>query len=249
MSKSASLRAPAPLPDLPAADPPVVDAVDRLAASVARAESRLQALEEIRAIGMRLMRKLEDAPAANSDAPRPDPAVAFAKLSRAVRLTVDLEVRAEEDLRAALAGEVTARTVRREASERRAIDADEERRQHAQNRVADQVGIAIAREVETEKEYWERHAALDERLAWDAAYEDLHDRPLRQVVEELCADIGLTPDWSDWTKDGWREPAEIGPDARPDFSPFKRPSPRPILKLTGEPAGPPKIFELARPPP
>jgi hypothetical protein len=195
---------------------------------------------------MRLMRKLEDTPAA--DAPPPDPAVAFAKLSRAVRLTLDLEVRAEEDLRAALAGEVSARAVRRQARERRAIEADKVRCRDAQNRVADQVGIAIAREVESEKEFEERHAAKDERLEWDAAYDELQDRPLREVVEQLCGDLGLSPDWSDWIDGGWPEPKEVGPDARPHFSPFKRPSPRPLLKRTLQKPRPSHHFELADPP-
>jgi hypothetical protein len=64
MSKSARIPAPAPTLDPTVADPPVVDEATRLAASVARAESRLRVLEEIREIGMRLMRKLEDAPVA-----------------------------------------------------------------------------------------------------------------------------------------------------------------------------------------
>ena len=254
MSKSASLDAPAPLPDPPADDPRAVAESDRLAASVARAESRLRVLEEIREIGMRLMRKLEEAPVAGSDAPRADPAVAFAKLSRAVRLTLDLEVRAEEDLRAALAGEVTAHEQRRETRERLAAKAeelagkaDEKARQDAVRRVEDQVEIAIGREAETEKEYFERSAAMDERLDCDEAYEDVRDQPFREVVERLCRDIGLAPDWSDWTDDGWPELPDRGPQARPPWSPFHRVSPKPILKKSQDYLR--QTFELAKPPP
>jgi len=254
MSKSASLDAPAPLPDPPADDPRAVAESDRLAASVARAESRLRVLEEIREIGMRLMRKLEEAPVAGSDAPRADPAVAFAKLSRAVRLTLDLEVRAEEDLRAALAGEVTAHEQRRETRERLAAKAeelagkaDEKARQDAVRRVEDQVEIAIGREAETEKEYFERSAAMDERLDCDEAYEDARDEPFREVVERLCRDIGLAPDWSDWTDDGWPELPDRGPQARPPWSPFHRVSPKPILKKSQDYLR--QTFELAKPPP
>jgi hypothetical protein len=28
-------------------------------------------------------------------------------------------------------------------------------------------------------------------------------RPLRESVEAICADLGLTPDWSRWTDDGF----------------------------------------------
>jgi hypothetical protein len=250
MSKSASLCAPAPPSDPPAADP----AVDRLAASVARAESRLRALEEIREIGMRLMRKLEDAPAGKSDEPRTHPAVAFAKLSRALRLTIDLEVRAEQGLCAALAGEVSAHEARRAIRERLVAEAeelagaaDEKARQDAVSRVEHQVVIAIGREAETEKEYFERFAALHERLDWDEANEDVRDQPFREVVERLCQDIGLAPDWSDWTGDGWPEPPERGPEARPRWSPFHQVTPKPILKKNQNYLR--QIYELAKPPP
>jgi hypothetical protein len=252
MSKIAPMATPAPQPDPPADDPSTVAEAARLAAAVARAERRLRVLEEIAEIGMRLMRKLDDAAAAAPDAPRPDPAVAFAKLSRAVRLTLDLEIRAEEDLRAALAGEVGAHEKRREARERpgdkaEAGDADELARQHARGRVEEQVELAIDRESETEKEYFERSAALVERLQDDEAYEDVRDLPFREVVEQLCKDIGLTPDWSDWTENGWPEPAARGPQARPPWSPFHAPSPRPILKQNQNYLR--QMYDLAKPPP
>lgn len=253
MSKSDSLSAAASTPAPSAADPRPVDEADRLAASVARAERRLRVLEEIAEIGMRLMRKLDDAPAAASDAPRPDPAVTFAKLSRAVRLTLDLEVRAEEDLRAALAGEVRAHERRRETRDRLADkakelagEADETARQEARNRVEDQLEIAIMRETETEKEYFERCAALEERLEDDDAYDDVRGQPFREVVERLCTEIGLDPDWSDWTDEGWPEPPKYGPEAREPWSPFRQPSPRPILKQNQNYHQ--QTYELANPP-
>src|ERR1700677_878615 len=113
MAKHALIAASAAPLDPPADQRPPVDEAAHLAAAVARAGRRLRVLEEIGDIGMRLMRKLEDAPAAN--APQPDTAGDFAKFSRGVRLTIDLERRVEEDLRAALAGEVSAEAVRREA--------------------------------------------------------------------------------------------------------------------------------------
>ena len=252
MSKSAPECAPAPKADPPADDPAAVAEARRLAERVARAESRLRVLEEIRAIGMRLMRKLEDAPVAGSDAPRPDPAAGFAKVSRAVRLTLDLEVRAEEDLSAALAGEVSAHEKRRETHDRvageaneRAFKTDETARHVARERVEEQVEIGIIREVETETDFFERSAAMNERLEEDEAYEDVRDQPFREVVERLCADIGLDPDWSDWTDEGWPEPPLRGPEARPPWSPFHLPSPRPLLKKYRQHHSP--VYELADP--
>jgi hypothetical protein len=248
MSKSAKKAAPAPRPDPPADDPPAVDEADRHARSVARAERRLRVLAEIGDIGMRLMRKLENPPTKDeaANAPRPDPATAFTKLSRAVRLTLDLEERAEEALRAALAGEVAAHEKRRETRDRLAGETEQKAWQDALSRVEDQIEIAIARESETEKEYFERFAAMDERLESDEAYEDVRDRPFREVVERLCTEIGLTPDWSDWTDDGWPELPAGGPGTRHRWSPFHKPSPRPILKKNQKYEQ--KTYELADPP-
>ena len=65
---------------------------------------------------------------------QPDPAASFAKLSRAIRLTVDLKGRVDE----------APRETRLAALRQRALNADGERAQAARNRVERQVGIAIA---------------------------------------------------------------------------------------------------------
>lgn len=245
-----SIAAPAAPPPPIADDPAAVAEAERLALAVVRAERRLRTFEEISEIGMRLLRGLENPPAKDeaSDKPRLDPALAFAKLSRAVRLTLELEARAEETLRAAIAGEMTADATRGAARERLAREADADQQQRAVARVADQVFIAIARETETKDDYDERSAALDERLDWDVAYDDVRGRPFREVVEQLCEDLDLTPDWSDWTDDGWPDPPQVGRDARPHHSPFRAPSPWPILKRTLEKPKVPGVLELADPP-
>jgi hypothetical protein len=55
----------------------------------------------------------------------------------------------------------------------------------------------------------------------DAFYErfdetDAHDRflyrPIRETVEAICKDLGLSPDWSRWTGEGW-DPA-MRPEGR-----------------------------------
>jgi hypothetical protein len=244
MSKPAVKTAQAPSPQRsPDASAPVDD-LDRLPQAVARAERRLRVLAEIGEIGMRLMRKLEDAPAAGASPP--DPASDFAKLSRAVRLTLDLERHVEEDLFGLLNSQMIVRTAEREAGERLARKADEKPSHDAKSRVADQVGVAIVREVESESERGERYAAMVERLDFDDAYDDVRDRPLREVVEQLCGDLGLAPDWSGWTDEGWPEAVDagVGPGARPLFSPFRRPSPTPILERVARCASP---YALADP--
>jgi hypothetical protein len=67
--------------------------------------------------------------------------------------------------------------------------------------------------------------ALVERMEEDEGYADLRERPLREIVERLCRDLELTPDWSQWRDDGW---APGYSPARFRFSPFNRPSRRPL---------------------
>jgi len=78
----------------PACDP----AEDALDPAAQRAERRLALLEEMAAIGMRILRRLDDDRASD-----PDSVDAFARISRAVRLTLALEEKTDRflaDLRA-----------------------------------------------------------------------------------------------------------------------------------------------------
>jgi hypothetical protein len=166
-----------------------------------------------------------------------------------VRLTLDMHARFDEALSALRSGKVAAVKERRERRERVAEQAEEERLDKLRDDAADQVRVAIARETETEREYDERVLALYERLENDAAYDELTDRSLRDIVEQLSKELCLTPDWSGWTDEGWPQPPLIGVAARPVFSPFHRPSPRPLLKCTVAQPRVPGLFELADPPP
>ena len=249
MSKLTSIAASARSADLPADDPRPADEADLLAAAVLRAERRMAALAEVTRIGLSLMSSLErrvlatDREAFDPSAPKrsvsdpatavppifEEPAAAFAKLSRSVRLTVDLEAKADEALQRLRRGEAAALTAQRVASEKKADEAASAREDSARDRVRAQVAIAIGRESETEAEECERLAAMMERLDEDEAYIDVESRPLREIVKQLCGELDLTPDWSDWTKTGWPEPTHSGPQARPRWSPFHQVSRGPIL--------------------
>ena len=216
--------------DLVSASADRTDEADRMAQAVERAELRLARVREITEIGMILLRDLgERVQAAPKAAAETDTAGDFAKISRALRLTLDLEARFDETLRALQAGEDVALKARRERRARRDAQAEQARHYERGEKVFNQVCVAIARESESEAGDEERYAALYERLEDDEAYEDLTDRPLREIVGQLCADIGLTVDWTGWTEDGWPEPPRSGPGARDRWSPFRTPSPRPIV--------------------
>jgi hypothetical protein len=76
------------------------------AGAIERAEQRLAMFRRLAELGMKLTEKLtERALAAASDAePRHDPADSFARVTRAVRLSLVLEAKADQDLAALRAG-------------------------------------------------------------------------------------------------------------------------------------------------
>ncbi|HLZ84131.1 MAG TPA: hypothetical protein VKQ54_11245, partial [Caulobacteraceae bacterium] len=82
---------------------------------------------------------------------------------------------------------------------------------------------------ESESECSDLLDALAERLDDDVAYIDVEDEPLREVVERLCGDLGLKPDWSRWTKNGWPERPEDVFKTREPWSPFNKVSRKPVL--------------------
>jgi hypothetical protein len=84
---------------------------------------------------------------------------------------------------------------------------------------------AAEREIDDEEALNDVLEALEERLDDDEAYQDLGQAPLRETVERLCADLQLTPDWSQWDGEAWT-PAP--PFSRPKTSIWARPSRTPL---------------------
>ena len=201
-------------------------------ASIQRAERHLRILAELTEIGLDLARALRRRVEAQAktwaDEPPPtterDPADAFQRLSRAVRLTVALEARVAKALRALIAGEVAAAETRQVETARRADAARDQRREAAGEKVLDLMAHAMEAEIDDDEALWDCQEALEERLEEDEAYEGYIERPLRETVERICADLGLSPDWSLWTDDGRDEGWALPPSPRrPAHSIFNQP--------------------------
>ncbi len=198
-----------PAPDLDAPETPDV--------AMLVAERQLRLLQELSEIGMDLARALRDKAVADAATPggetgaeaakptvKPiDPAAAFAGLSRAIRLTLMLETRAAEALKAIRAGVAIEVQARRASTARQAEAAVEQRRDAHRQRVERLVRNVADREIDDIDELEDLHEALAERLDDDPAYRDLDRLPLRETVERLCADLQITPDWSRWVGDDW----------------------------------------------
>ena len=231
-----------------AARPETADTAEAPDPSVARAEKRLRVLEELTDIGMDMARALRDrvvAQAAQGEAvagcddgasasPRRDPADAFGRLSRAIRLTVALEAKTDAALRDLLAGVEARAVARRAEAASRATNEAVMRRRDRKKIVRRLVLEAAERETESAEVFEDLESALDERLKWDEAYAALETLPLRETVERLCADLQFTPDWSRWTGEDWGPPAPFG---RPPWSPYRAPGRKPT-EAWGEPEPP-----------
>ncbi len=219
--------------------------------SVLRAERRLCLLAELAEIGMELARALKppvpadgaavEAPdgAAATDRGRGksrDPADAFAGLSRAIRLTLALEARTDEELRDLKSGVVRERADARARTAEDAKAAADNDRAARKARVRELVMTVADAEIEDVCDYDDLSEALDERLTEDEAYCDLNAQPLREIVERLCKDLVLTPDWSRWTGEGWMKD---GAPVRPRCSVFNRTSARPVDAEDPEPEAAP----------
>jgi hypothetical protein len=213
--------------------------------AVLRAERRLRMLENLAQLEMELAEALQRQAIAAADptppaepdlasasvpgaAPRQtadDLSAAFARIARSLRLTLALQARAEEQLRALLAGEAAKVEVRRAEASRRATEEARARSEHHRNEVERLVCEAAEREAEDEQALKSVLEALEERLADDEAYWDLDQIPLPEAVERLCADLELTPDWSRWQGEGW---TPRPPFSRSRFSVWSRPSRTPL---------------------
>jgi hypothetical protein len=237
--------------------PPEPDTVqDAPDPRIARTEERLAMLRELSELGMALTRNLArralerpappeppaSAPSASAASatppaappaaasPRHDPADSFAKLSRAVRLTVALETRTDDDLASLRAGG-TGRAAHgpldrpdREAGD--GPDAEEAEdladdiddlahepppRDHGsprRNRIRDLVFDAINAEITDAHRAREVLDALHERLIEGEHYDAVVFGPIQGAVEAVCDDLGLHPDWRRWTGEDWLPPPE-----------------------------------------
>ena len=99
--------------------------------------------------------------------------------------------------------------------------APKEKHDQAVDRVREIVKDAAERDIESWGDLEAFLDALDERLDDDEACADLENRPLREVVEGLCADLEFFPDWTKWTGTGWTPRT---PYYRPPSSDFHQPS-------------------------
>jgi hypothetical protein len=201
---------------------------------IVHTEQRLEIMRELTELGMALARDLtrralqaperpEAAPEA-APAPRRDPADAFARLSRAIRLTLALEAKAEQQLSAL-------RSVRRApVAATPPIPADDptpwihykpfpgDHSCPKRNRIRNAVFDTVDREVTGQEmeDFDLAHDILETTHDWLAEgkeFDGFVQLPLKAAVEAVFRYFKMQPDLSCWTEDGpppsTRTPSQI----------------------------------------
>ena len=200
----AALVAPAPAP-ASAAAPPMASSDAR-----ARIEDQLAMLTRLAQVGMAIAEDCgrqvahaashagqpADPEAPAPPAPRHDPGLVFARVARAVRMTIALQSRLAKDLdefdKAQARAEDWRRFDRRQRLSRQVREAAHvlvTTRREAEQGASDDPWSEFPAETEIEK----MSAVAYERLV-DAEDGRLLGRPFDEVVAQICRDLGMTPD-------------------------------------------------------
>jgi len=207
-----------------ASDDPEGRAEAPVCAAQARAARQLAMLQELAEIGMQIARAVRDEalapePADDVGAPRPssrfgngDLGLVYSRIARAVRQSLALETRVAEDIEKAK----VEREQRRVAALRWAAD---ERQHEIRDYVAEAIEAEAVEKKSSEREVERLLDDLDERIEAGDYDDTLQTAPIGELVERICADLGVTPDWDLWDQHDWaiehlraRDPGDIGAD-------------------------------------
>jgi hypothetical protein len=209
-------------------------------ASAARTEAAEDAemLRDLARIGMdiaRSLRVIAEAQAAQAvaqptQAPAGiDPGLGFSRVSRAVRLTLALKTKLLEE------GQQRDRKEREEAQERKIAAA---RKQRRKTEVASAVEQAIEDDVERGEggDAEQLRADLRERLDEPDIDGDLGKCTVGDIVQRVCRDLGIIPDWGLWEKEAWYVDEEVPLEDDDDEEEDAEPAEAPVQAEPAEPA-------------
>jgi len=180
--------------------------------ALARAERRLGLLAEMAQLGMRMLRRLDQTLTNDTEA-----AEAFARISRAVRLTLALEEKTDRFLAELLRGPQIG--CQAAAPIDQALDDCERQKAAVREREADAFDLLVAVS-ESEGESLESVEKLFDAVAEtidEAESAARGERPLEPMIETVCARFGLGPELSSRVAEGFECGYLAG---RPRFNPW-----------------------------
>lgn len=195
---------------------------------------QLRMLGRLAEAGVNLAVGLEQQVAGQEAGGGGDVGLRYARIARAVRLTLALQsklMRALDERDAASACAARAAQTEQDGADRDETESDEARAARAHG---DRVGRIVRRVIAAEHADEEVAETLDyevqERLGDPDIYGDILDRPIGELVALICRDLGLSPDWDRLAEEAWAKDeikaaspgspfaARAGPGVRP--SPF-----------------------------
>jgi hypothetical protein len=202
--------------------------------AIARMEGRLGVLEEVGAIGLDILRALHDEAKADRTL-LPAAATAYVGISRAIRLTLMLQMRTEEALHALRAG-LFAQLVQAKApasaepgrAPQIRVEADRESDRDCERESPDREardvleGSAVLDALEARLALYEEEAQAQEADAAPAPA-TLAGGPRSQIVARLCADLKLTPARRSSLWEPSRAPLLMPANADPGPRPLRHP--------------------------
>ena len=187
---------------------PTPPAAAPVAEAIARIEERRDVLDLLMRKGMEMVDRLAAGETVEIAGRKPfaDPARAFAVISRAVRLCVALACRLDQEIIALLRGGpvpylAIVAPEAPPASEAPVAEPAPEAPAPAfgaRARIARAVDAAIEAEADDHETAERLRAYLNEHLIEGEDYDAFLHQPWRVVVQTICADLGLHPDWSTW---------------------------------------------------
>jgi hypothetical protein len=210
-----------PDPLAPSADAAAPAPADLAVAPRAVIVRQLEMLGELAELGLDIARAI--ARQATSETPgaaqvvKGDVSLAYARVARAVRLTLALRSRLLQDLQAW--DEVAERHLRGGR-----LNAARARKARI-GRILDRV---IDAEAGDDGEGDRLAGEVRERLEHDDIYGDVLARPVGELVAMICRDLGLSPDWVRLAEEAWAQDEIEGGQAGSPFSPPRWRQPNPL---------------------
>jgi hypothetical protein len=221
----------------PAPAPPNAD---RVAEAIARIEARRDVLDRLMTKGMEMIERLAAGEAVEIAGRKPfaSPGRAFAVISRAVRLCLMLACRLDQEIIALLQGGPIPTLAILAPEPDRAPEAPAPA-PDPRARIARAVDAAIEAETGDREAAERRRAYVQEHLIEGEDYDAYLHQPWRLVVQTLCADLGLHPDWSTWDNAEGFEAGARPPTGEPPAQRGLPPEPeREIKEIHGRPEPP-----------
>ena len=213
------------------------------AAAAERAERRLAVLAvlaELAEIGMEITRALRErvAEQAGDDESKGDPGLAFSRIARAVRQTLALDAKLDQERQVAR-GLALANLAEAQAKVERAAAHERLRGLIRKSVVRSAVEQAIDDQADGDDVEWlvtDFRERLDDEDEYDAL--DFNDRPIGEMVAQICRDLGLTIDLSLWEDEEWAIEEAEGRTLGSPYA-FRRPEPPAWREGTIRPGAPP----------